>query len=292
MDDLIISTDNPQVRLARSLLEASGRRRHGAFLVEGTRGVEAAAAAPLRLALHAERYGRADGRERSLLRQLRGQGVPLRTLTDRVLAHVSDTVTPQGIVAVVGIDEGPRTKGGEDVRLADVPSPSSVLRPSPEAPLALVLDAVGDPGNAGTLLRSAAGAGVGLVVAMRGTVDLYSPKVVRAGAGAHFHVELATGVAWPDVAARLPRGAQVVLADAAAARPYWEADWTAPSVLIVSSEPHGASAAARDLADAAVSIPLREVESLNAGVAGSVILFEARRQRQLKQMQQSKRNTD
>jgi TrmH family RNA methyltransferase len=271
--DVITSAENPHVRLARSLLDAAGRRRQGAFLVEGTRLVEAAASSGTpRLVLHSERYGRSDGRERGLLRQLRGMGVPVRTVAERVLAHATDTVTPQGIVAVVPIPGGPSGSSG-----AAQPAPSGTAPVA--ADLVLILDAVGDPGNAGTLLRSAAGAGASRVVATRGTVDLYAPKVVRAGAGAHFYVDLATGVAWDDVAAALPPGVQVVVADAGAARAYWDVDWRRPSALVVGSEPHGVSEAARDRADVTVAIPIRDVESLNAGVAGSVMLFEALRQR-------------
>jgi TrmH family RNA methyltransferase len=142
-----------------------------------------------------------------------------------------------------------------------------------------VLDAIGDPGNAGTLLRSAAAAGVTRVLATTGTVDCYAPKVVRAGAGAHFCLPLLADCSWELVRQTLPAPCQVLLADARAATAYWDVDWTRPSALIVSNEAHGASAAARALAAAAIAIPMRRTESLNVAVAGSIILFEALRQR-------------
>src|SRR5688572_15685218 len=97
----IFSIENAQVKLARSLLNATGRRKHGAFLVEGVRLVESAAErARPQLALHSPAFGTGDKREAALLGFLANLGTPLRCVTDRVLAHVTDTVTPQGIVAV------------------------------------------------------------------------------------------------------------------------------------------------------------------------------------------------
>jgi TrmH family RNA methyltransferase len=274
----ITSLQHPQVRLAHALLEPAGRRRHGAFLVEGLRLVEAASAASApELVLHTQALGRHDARERAVLQRLRAAGATIRLVTDQVLAHVTDTVTPQGIAAVMPLPGGSRAA----VRAAERNGVSHVQQGS-GAPvgLSLILDAVNDPGNAGTLLRSAAAAGVAQVLAPRGTVDLYSPKVVRAGAGAHFLLALRAGLTWEQVPDLLPRPCQVLLADAGAPTPYWEVDWVRPSALIVSNEARGASEAARALATGTVAIPMhRDVESLNAGVAGSIILFEAVRQR-------------
>jgi TrmH family RNA methyltransferase len=267
-DEPITSPDNPQLRLARSLREPAGRRRHGAFLVEGLRLVETAAAvAPPRLVLYAPPFGQRDPRERRLLLALRRAGCPIRPVAGPLLARVTDTVTPQGIVAVMPL--GGSLGGAPDE------SPGE----GEATPLVLVLDAVGDPGNAGTLLRSAAGAGATAVLATKGTVDLYAPKVVRAGAGAHFLLDLGVDLAWDEVAGRLPPGGQVLLADPEAPTPYWDADWTRPTAVVVSSEAHGASSGAEALADRRLGVPTRGIESLNVAVAGSILLFEAARQR-------------
>ncbi len=256
----ISSTDNPHVRLLRALQDARGRARHRAFLVEGVRLVETAAlAARPRVALHAPRFGAADGREAALLRRLTDAGAEVRAVTERVLAHVSDTVTPQGIVAAV-------------------PLPEPVPDQAPT--LAVVLDGIGDPGNAGTLLRTAAAVGVERLLCAPQTVDVYAPKVVRAAAGAHFAVEIRSASAWADVTAALASVEQVVLADARVSRRYWDVDWSKRSALIVSNEAHGASAGAREIATTHVGVPMAPgIESLNAAVAGSVILYEALRQR-------------
>ncbi|HEX2037346.1 MAG TPA: RNA methyltransferase [Chloroflexota bacterium] len=266
-DEPIISLENPQVRLARSLLEPAGRRRHGLFLVEGLRLVrEAAEAAVPRLVLHTPQFGRADAEERRLLLALRRSGAAVRQVSERVLAHVTDTVTPQGIVAVMPL---PGEAEGT------LPPP-----PEGEPDLVLIMDGIGDPGNAGTLLRSATGAAATAVIATRGTVDLYAPKVVRAGAGAHFQLAVYTEQTWGDLPQRLQPDCQVLLADARASTRYWELDWTRPSAIVVSHEAHGASEGARAMAGGAVCVPTRGIESLNVAVAGSILLFEALRQRQ------------
>ena len=120
---------------------------------------------------------------------------------------MTDTVTPQGIVAVM------------DFRPAPTYTPAN-------SPLHLILDEIGDPGNAGTLLRSAVAAGVSTVFSAPGTVDLFPPKVVRAGTGAHFTLDVARELGWETIGERLPAGAAIYLSDAGAGRPYWDVDWT------------------------------------------------------------------
>jgi len=268
----ISSLDNPHVRLARSLLTPAGRRRHRAFLVEGVRLVEAAAeVAPPQLVLHTPDLGRHDARSRRLLQQLRQRGTEVRAVTERVLAQLTDTVTPQGLVAIVP-------------RASEEQQEAALQRATREGTwLLLILDAIGDPGNAGTLLRAAAGAGASAVIATRGTVDLYAPKVVRAAAGAHFGLALVAGWSWERLRAWLPAGSRLWVADARGATRYWEIDWLAPSALVVGNEAHGVSEPVRAIATGTVSIPLIRGESLNAAVAGSIILFEAVRQRFLAQ---------
>ena len=260
--DPITSIDNPHVKLARSLHEAKGRARARAFLVEGMRLVEAAAEASApQLALHTPEFAAGGARAEALLRRLSERGADVRPASEKILAYVSDTVTPQGIAAIV-------------------PLPSDVSPEGGARTLDLILDEIQDPGNAGTLLRTAAAAGATRVFTGAGTVDLFSPKVVRAAAGAHFQLSIAASVGWEALPLALRSGAQVVLADARATRRYWEIDWCLPSALIVSNEARGASTAARHIATERVSIPMvAEIESLNAGVAGSIILYEALRQR-------------
>ena len=256
---VIESPSNPTVQMLRELRETAGRREHAAFLLEGTRLVAEAVAAswPLLAALYDVEKAEDDQHLSSLVERI-PRAMPA---TARAIKHASDTVTPQGIVAA-----------------ARIPDPPGEVETDEQ--LVLVIDGVSDPGNAGTLLRSALAAGVRTVLASVGSADLFAPKVVRAGMGAHFHLRLGCNLRWEAVLAALGDGRALVVAERGAAVPYFDFDWLRPAALIVGSEAHGASPEARRLATASVSIPLEpEVESLNAAIAGSVRLFEAKRQR-------------
>ena len=255
---MIESGSHSAVRMLRALHSRDGRREFRCFLLEGVRLVTEAvdAAWPLPMVLFdAERAG-SDPELASLVGRI-PSAIPAGP---RAIKQAADTVTPQGIVAA-----------------ASMPAPTGGIESSES--LILVMDAISDPGNAGTLLRSALGTAVRTVLASGGSVDLFSPKVVRSGMGAHFGLTLAAGLSWGKIARKLGNRA-VVLADARAETPYYDYDWRVPSALIVASEAHGASEEARQIATARVTIPLEaSLESLNAAVAGSVILFEAKRQR-------------
>ncbi|MFI5267159.1 MAG: TrmH family RNA methyltransferase, partial [Chloroflexota bacterium] len=131
-----------------------------------------------------------------------------------------------------------------------------------------------DPGNAGTMIRTARAAGAAAVLATKATTDLWSPKAVRAGMGAHFHLPVVVDVVdWAVLGSR-----QVLLANSQGGTEYWEVDWSRPAAIIIGSEAHGASSAAASLATEAVTIPLAEgAESLNAAAAAAVLLFASRR---------------
>ncbi len=180
-----------------------------------------------------------------------------------VMQAMSDTTTPQGVLAVV---ETPRAS------LADLPA---------EADLVLVLADVRDPGNAGTLVRSAAAAGAGAVVFTAGSVDPYGPKTVRSSAAALFSLAVVTDVTTDDVAGELhTRGMTIVGTDAAAETSMYDSDLTRPIALVMGNEAAGLPDAARSITDEVVAIPMPgDAESLNVGIAGSLLLFEAVRQR-------------
>jgi TrmH family RNA methyltransferase len=145
--------------------------------------------------------------------------------------------------------------------------------------LTLVLDGVRDPGNAGTLLRSAEAAGVELAIFGPGSVDPFNDKVLRAGMGAHFRLPLRICTNWAQVHQLLAGDAQCFLADTEGAIAYDQVDWQQPAVLVVGAEATGGSDEMR-AASLTIMIPMAgKTESLNAGVAGSIILFEAARQR-------------
>jgi len=256
---MITSLANEKVKYARSLRRRRQRRREGRFLVEGIRLLEEAVRAGCIPALLFFQPERAETPQaQAILARLRADAVPCFAVSEPVLRSLSETVTPQGFVAVV-------------------PQPQL---PAPESPnLVLVLDRLRDPGNLGTILRTAAAAGVDELLLGPGTVDPYNPKVVRAGMGAHFRLPLTIGLNWSQIAERL-RGLSVWLADARGERVYDGVDWRQPSALIVGGEARGASDEAAALAHGRLRIPMHGgMESLNAAMATAIILFEAVRQR-------------
>jgi TrmH family RNA methyltransferase len=251
---VITSIHNDQVKYVRSLARRKVRQREGRFVVEGARLAEEVARAGLRPALlfYTEAWA-ASPAGQQLLPRLMPAGQGDWAVSDAVLAACADTETPQGVLAVL-------------------PFLSLPARPG----LILVLDQVRDPGNLGTILRSAEAAGVGQVILAHGTVDLYNPKTVRGAMGAHFRLPVAS-LGWPAIAGRLA-GRAVWLADAAGETPYDQVDWAVPSALIVGGEAVGAGDQAAALATGRVSIPMAGgAESLNAAMATTVILFEAAR---------------
>jgi TrmH family RNA methyltransferase len=260
--DPITSTSNPRIKQIRSLLANRKDRRHERlFVIEGIRLVEEAlrTGSALRTMIYDAEHLGATPRGLALLEQVEDQAGAYPA-TAEIIAATTDTVAPQGIVAVAAWPELRSTRIG----------------------IQLVLDAVQDPGNVGTLLRTAEATGVTDVLCMRGTADVYSPKVVRAAMGAHFRLPLQQDVRWDELEIALGPADNIYVADADGSMPYYAADWRQPSVLIVSNEANGASNEAREFATKSIAIPMEAaVESLNAAVAGSVILFEAARQRRL-----------
>ena len=262
MIDPITSVANPRIKQLRSLLaNRKERRRERLFVIEGVRLVEEAlrTGATLTTVLFDPEQLSTTERGAALLATVhdrRGAFVA----TAEVIAAATDTVTPQGIVAIAAWPEvQPQGVG-----------------------IQLVLDAVQDPGNVGTLLRSAEATGVTDVVCVSGTADLYSPKVVRAAMGAHFRLPMRQDLQWEEADEALGPADNIYVADAEGRMPYYAADWRQPSVLIIGNEANGIGPEARARATKVISIPMAaSVESLNAAVAGSVILFEAARQRRL-----------
>jgi RNA methyltransferase, TrmH family len=259
---VITSTANSHVKYIRSLAaDRKERRRERMFVLEGVRLVADALAsgAALELALYAPEPLEATAAGKALAARLRE--IP-RTYeaSQQVVAAAADTVHPQGVVAAA---RWPTVEPG---------------RPG----IVLVLDAVQDPGNLGTLLRSAEAVGVAEVLCAPGTADVYAPKVVRAAMGAHFRLAVEQELGWEAVDERLMAVDHVYAAEAGATMPYYAADWRQPSALLVGSEARGLSEDGRARATKLIGIPMRGgAESLNAAVAGSVILFEALRQRSL-----------
>lgn len=257
---MITSLDNSRIKEARKLQRRRQRHKSNALLLEGVRLVRDAwqSGAELREVYVAPELVADNAEAQQLLTTLTAATVDLLPCSAAVLTSLTETVTPQGVVAVV--------------TLPDLPLPATM-------DFVLILDQVRDPGNAGTLLRAAEAAGVKLALFGPETVDPYNDKVLRAGMGAHFRLPLRLCHDWSAIQSLLPAGMAIYLAQADAPLAYDAADWGASVALVVGGEADGASAAAYAAAQP-IAIPMHgQVESLNAAMAGTVILFEAARQR-------------
>jgi TrmH family RNA methyltransferase len=150
-----------------------------------------------------------------------------------------------------------------------------------ELDFVLVADQVRDPGNLGTMLRTALAAGVDALLLPPRTVDPFSPKVVRAGMGAHFRLPIAV-TSWEEIGTTL-EDLRIYLAEAGKGAAYTQADFSSPLALILGSEAHGPGAGARELAHTSVHIPMPGGgESLNTAIAAAILIFEIVRQREVR----------
>ncbi len=253
---MISSSQNQKIKLIRALTgRPKERREANAFLAEGIRLIEDAFATdwPFRFVLYSDELSE---RGNELVKKLEDKKIDVEKVESSLLQSLSETETSQGIIAV--LDYSP------------LPIPHSLN-------FVLIPDSIRDPGNLGTLLRTADAAGVQAVLIPSETTDAFAPKVVRAGMGAHFRLPICS-TSWDEIN-KQTKGLQIYIADMDG-QSYWETDFRQPLALIVGGEAEGASEQARKLVNAFVKIPMAgKTESLNAAVAGSVLMFEVLRQR-------------
>ena len=254
----LLTERSARIVAARKLTRRAGRDAAGTFLAEGRQAVREALAEPERvrevLATEAAAAAASD--------LLADAGVPVRLVTDKAAASLSETVTPQGLVAVC--------------ELRDVPA--AVLAGSPPR-LAVALSELADPGNAGTVLRTADACGAGAVVFGAGSADPYGGKVVRASAGSLFHVDVVRGAPLePLVRALRDAGVTVLAADGGGETALDEvaADGrlAGPVLWLFGNEARGVPGRLAALSDARVRVPMRgRAESLNLAAAAAICLY-------------------
>jgi RNA methyltransferase, TrmH family len=259
MQTVITSSSNPKVKLVRALARRKERYAAHQFVAEGVRLIEEAVNANIApvFALYTAEMEK-DSRGRALIERLRARTPDTLEVSDAVMHEIASTETPQGIVAVLPFIELP-------------------IAAQPQ--FVLILDGVRDPGNVGTILRSARAAGVDAIFLASGSADPYNDKVVRAAMGALFVVPF-RAASWEQIAEATRAVPRIYLADASGDVIYSNANWAPPVALIVGGEAQGAGADAKKIATARVSIPMRGgAESLNAAMATTVLLFQAARER-------------
>ncbi|MGG4394347.1 RNA methyltransferase [Paenibacillus thiaminolyticus] len=267
--ETITSVHNPRVKRWASLRERKGRKQEGCFLVEGIHLVQEALAsgAPVEAVLCDE--------AREVPAELLSYGDAPRTVaadgkqpewigvTDAIIRKLSETETPQPVIAVV------RKPALEPGALFDA-----------DMSLVVAVDGVQDPGNLGTIIRSADAVGATGVVLGRGTVDVYNAKTVRSTMGSLFHLPVVEA----DLLSLLPEakahGMRLASTSLQASHSCYGYDYRQPLWLIVGNEGQGVSPAVQALVDDTLIIPMRgQAESLNVAMATTVLLYEAMRQR-------------
>jgi TrmH family RNA methyltransferase len=253
----ITSASNDRVKLIRALQSQSkSRRKENRVALEGARLIADATStgAVPDFVLFCEPLSEAAT---ALLAQLRNEGVVCMEVTEELMRSMSDTETPQNIIAVL-------------------PLPHLYAPRTPR--LVLLLDGVKDPGNMGTILRTSVAAGVESVVLLPRCVDPFNAKALRSGMGAHFRVPLHS-LRWEEVSGAYP-DLPLYLADSSGNQPYYAVDWAQPAGVVIGGEARGADRQAHQYVRGVIAIPMQNAaESLNAAMATAVILFECQRQR-------------
>ncbi|KAF1085663.1 23S rRNA (guanosine-2'-O-)-methyltransferase RlmB [Sporotomaculum syntrophicum] len=267
---MLQSKHNLHIKYVRRLAQRKFRERERKFIIEGVRFLEEALKVnwPLELVMHTPGIA-VQYRAGQLLEILARRCVPLLTVDDSLFQKLADTESPQGMLAVARVPEeleaDPRiwAAQGRD--------------------LMVLVDGIRDPGNLGTVIRCADAAGAGGVLLLKGSVDPYNPKTLRSTMGSIFHVPLISVGESDRLLLQIPEaGWRLVVGEPGAGKLIHQCDLTGRVVLAVGSEADGVSGAVRQAACEKVRIPMPgRAESLNAGVAAGIMLYEAVRQRTL-----------
>lgn len=257
---MLTSLQNPLVKQMRKLHRAKERREQSLFLLEGTHLLQEACAVahPLETICCTPEW---QTQHLTLWEQASQQAQRIELVSEAVLEAIATTVNPDGVVAV---------------------AKRTIANPAVDQPMQLgvALETLQDPGNLGTVIRTAAAVGADGLWLSSDSVDLDNPKVLRASAGQWFRLPM--GVSQnlqTDLKTLQAQGVQVVATLPTAQLTYWQVNFAQPTIVLLGNEGAGLSAELAEIADVAVKIPLAVgVESLNVGIAAALILYEARRQ--------------
>ena len=257
---ILTSLQNPLVKQMRKLHRAKERREQELFLLEGSHLLEEACAANCTL-ITVCCTPAWQTRYPQLWQQALQRAERVELVDEAVLQAIATTVNPDGVVATA--------------KRVNLPTPSHAIH------LGIALETLQDPGNLGTVIRTAAAAGADGIWLSTDSVDPEHPKVLRASAGQWFRLPLiVSSNLKQEIQQFKAEGVQIVATLPTATQTYWHANLVRPSLILLGNEGAGLSADLADLADIVVSIPLAVgVESLNVSIAAALILYEAKRQR-------------
>ena len=257
----VTGLQNPVVKAAAELKQKKYRTQNGLYLAEGLRTAEEAVAYK---AVETLFYVATDDeRTIRLLEDAAAQNIKLVCVSENVMKKIADTETPQGIIAVCKMRQ---------LKLENLLASGKML---------LVLDRVGDPGNIGTMLRTADAAGIGGLVLLKGCADIYAPKTVRSSMGSLFHIPVLSGVSEQEfVSAAKKAGYDLLVTCLDGADNLYKADLSGRIAFVMGNEAGGVSESLLAQADKRVYIPMAgRAESLNVAMAAGIVMFEALRRK-------------
>jgi TrmH family RNA methyltransferase len=270
---MITSRDNPRVKHVKKLnRKAKSRRQEKLFVAEGERIISETPFSLLRELYVCDTYQKQEAVNRAhsrmqekleaVMEKAKEKGI-LEVVTEDVFAEMSDTEHPQGVLAVI---EQP------SYQLKDLMT---------DAPLLMILEDIQDPGNLGTIFRTAEGAGVSGIIMSRGTVDLFSPKVVRSTMGSIYRMPFLVAEDLPEMIRSIKGEGVKLYAAHLEGKQYHDGfAYTGPSGFMIGNEGNGLSRELTDYADDLLRIPMGgQLESLNAAMAAGILMYEANRQR-------------
>ena len=260
---MITSPNNKRVAKAVRLKKRAMREKDRRFLVEGAQAAREALASGIKLT-EVFHTPSPEARLQPVIGMAHEARVPVHEVSDQIMARLTSTVNPPGLVAVAPF---------VDVGMDRIPDGARTVS---------VLVEVRDPGNAGTIIRSADAAGADAVVFARSSVDVYNEKAVRATAGSLFHVPVVREIDVEDAVRELRgRGFSILAADARGEASIYQTDLGSPTAFLFGNEARGLSPEAAALADRTVRVPISgRAESLNLAAATALVMFEAARQRE------------
>ncbi|MFN2364307.1 MAG: TrmH family RNA methyltransferase [Halarsenatibacteraceae bacterium] len=255
------SSQNQNIKRVRKLKRKKYRDEYQEFILEGSQIIEAAVsmAGNIKEVYISKKVFNQDNIQELIA--LFDKEIELYLLEPDLFAEISETVNSQGIIAVAGI---------KACSLANLVAANGPL---------LLLAGLQDPGNAGTLIRSASAAGFAGIVALKGTVDIYNPKVIRASMGGIFDLELIKNIELEELKESFNDSTRrLILAEPDADNTYYDFDFRENDILAIGNEARGISDQLTKLEHKSISIPIRgKIESLNAAMAGTILIFEMAR---------------
>lgn len=256
------SQDNSRIKLIRKLHTRKGRVSEGRFIAEGINLVSEAVRRKMNIdfIMVPDSFEAGPGAE--LVKEcILSADQTVCTVPGNVFDKLTDAENGIGILAVVRMEQ----------------PGLSILDQMPEGADVLVLDRIQDPGNIGTMIRTAVAAGYGMIIAVKGTADIWSPKVLRATAGMIFDIPFVYADEVQQLADKLRQaGKRIAVTDPAGGRPYYEEDLRQDIALVIGNEGNGISDEMMSQADIRITLPMKgEIESLNAAVSAAILMYEA-----------------